>query len=1037
MARLQNLPHPPIAGRHGVRRDEIVRGLLVLAAALVVAVPGYAQIFGKNKVQVESLEWRVLVTPHFEIHFYDDADELAVRASLIAEQAYQEYAARLDRDLPWRVPFILYSSHHDFAQTNISPYLIGEGTQGFTEPLRNRMVLPYTGSHADFVHVIRHELVHAFMFDMAYGGGNDLGRRQLYSIPLWFAEGIAEWFSTGWDAEADMFMRDATINDYVLPLDRVGGFLVYKEGQAAMRLLVERYGSERLIAFWRRIGQTRSVPRALLDVYGLDMEALNELFASDLRRRYWPEFADLEQVDDVARPLTDHQTDQAFLNIRPALNPDGDELVYFSDREGLVDLYVLSAIDGAVIRQLGRSQRSSRFESFHSFRSGLSYAPSGEEIALIAKSGNYETLHTIATANGRVTRSLQLGFDVLASPAWSPDGDSIVFVGTRHGRTDLYLIDLTGGVAARLGPGFTRAEPGPEGTVIVRLTDDIGDESNPVWSPDGRRIAFSFNPLAEVEFEFERLPDGRKRLLWARPVGEADEHPERIAEGVAVVSLDLETGRRCELFDNEAGRRDPVWLDDRRLVVVESAGGIDNLGLVTLDAAGTSVVTSRRLTNLLGGVSHVTYSRRADRLVFSAFHAAGYDLYAADAFLAEWTRREPAGRRPTPVVLEPPPVVARTTPADTLTDRDRIGLVEKYRPGWQVDLSEALAGGTVYFTSAGGLGLANWITLSDLMGDRKLRFLVNFFGSFENSDLSASYYNLKHRIDWGLGVFHYNNFYYSVLTTVGELLPEDSTFKERNYGFFGYASYPINTFQRFDLELQFLTSERTVYELSPDYFLVSTERKTSRLVQPTLAYVQDTALYGSHGPVTGTKWYLAASRSVPLTQDSLDRWTTVLDYRKYWLPWRRNSFAVNVSLAYSGGQNPRAWVLGGPWTLRGYDFYDYQTDANLAGSRLVVWKTEYRMPLVDALFFGWPFGWGFTNVGGAVYFDVGAAWNDRIEFFGKDAAGDWGFRDLRGDIGFAIRTNVLSLPLRFDWAWKTDLRRVYGGIFHFSIGPDF
>jgi len=246
------------------------------------------QYFGKNKVQIENLQWKTLFTPHFEILHYAGAEELAVRASLIAEQAYTEYSDRLDHDIQARVPFILYASHQDFSQTNIMDQLIGEGTGGFSEPFRNRMVLPYNGSHADFVHVIRHELVHVFMFDIAFGRSGGIGRSYFFQVPLWFAEGIAEWFSSGWDGTADMFMRDATINDYLYPLHMVGGFLVYKEGQAAMRLLSEVYGEQSIVEFWKRIGRTRNVDRALLQVYGLEIDDLNELFQKSLRKRYWP-----------------------------------------------------------------------------------------------------------------------------------------------------------------------------------------------------------------------------------------------------------------------------------------------------------------------------------------------------------------------------------------------------------------------------------------------------------------------------------------------------------------------------------------------------------------------------------------------------------------------------------------------------------------------------------------------------------------------------------------------------------------------------
>jgi len=1018
----------------------VLVGVIVLGAALfstVATAPPLAQVYGKNKVQLRNLRWQVLSTPHFDIHYYEEAEELAVRASIIAEKAYREYSDRLDRDLPWKVPFVLYVSHADFAQTNISPYLIGEGTGGFNEPLRNRMVLPYDGTHADFVHVIRHELVHSFMFHMAFGPRADFGRRYFYQLPLWFAEGVAEWFSTGWDKDADMFIRDATINDYLYPLDRVYGFLVYKEGQAAIRMLAELYGPRKLVDFWWRIGSTRSVGRALKDIYGLSMPELNELFRREMRKRYWPSYGDLEQIGEVARPLTDHRADEAFFNGRPALSPEGDQLVYFSDRDDLIDLYLMSAIDGKIIRRLGRSQRSSRFESFHSFRSGMSFAPDGREIALVAKSGNFETLHTIDTETGRITRTLRLGFDVMSSPTWSADGESIVLVGTRLGRTDLYLLDLSGRAAARLGPGFGTAETLANGMSLLRLTDDMGDEHNPVFSPDGSRLVFSHNPLAEIEYEFAIEADGRRRLLWARPHGPQSAGFDRVAAGGCIVVLDLETGLRHEVCGRDAGWRDPVWIDERTLAVVADAGGIDNLAIVHLDETGTQVISSRLLTSVLGGIRHLTYSSRADRLVFSAFHAAGYDLYAADAFAVQWSLREPAGQVPAPVVLEPPAMVKRTTPPEALIDRDGVGLVRDYHPRLTIDMSEALAGGSIYFTSAGGFGMVNVLTLTDLMGDHKIRLLLNFYGSFSNSDLSASYYYLKRRLDVGFGIFSYHNFLNSGLTTVGELIIGDSAFQERNYGLFGWASYPLSTFQRIDFELQSFVSERTQFALNEDFIYIEQGVQTSRLIQPSISFVQDTALFGTHGPVAGSRWSLSFARSVPVSRSSVDRFTMVADVRKYWLPWARNTFATHLSVALSGGDNPRAFVLGGPWTLRGYDYYDYRRLANLAGSKLFLWSFEYRLPLVDYLILGWPLAWGVNDLGAVVFFDMGCAWNDRVTFFGKDDAGHWGFADLRGDIGFGIRTNVFILPLRLDWAWRTDLRRVDGMMFHFSIGPNF
>ncbi len=1012
--------------------------LLLFTCLSLLPLPGHAQFYGKNKVQSHHLRWKTLHTPHFEIMHYEGAEELAVRASLIAEQAYREYANRLDVELPWQIPFVLYASHGDFSQTNISNQLIGEGTGGFSEPFRNRMVLPYNGSHADFVHVIRHELVHVFMFHMAFGRTNNIGGAVFFSIPLWFAEGIAEWMSIGWDGEADMFIRDATINDYLRPLDLTGGFMVYKEGQAAMRLLTERYGEEKLNEFWHKIGRTRSVELALYLVYGLSMEDFNKLFLKSMRQRYWSSYGDLEVADDFARRLTDHNEEHGFSNGRPAISPDGDLLAFFSDRDGLPSLYLMSTIDGKIIRRLAKGYRSSKFESLHSFQSGICFDPLGREVAFIAKSGNEETLYTIDVYNGRITRGLKLELDIASSPAWSPDGSAIVLVGTKHGRTDLYLVDLYGTSAWDLSWATGRTWWLKGGVKIIRLTDDVGDESAPAWSPHGQRLAYAFNGRAEVDFEFEVDSKGRRRLLWAHSRNGDHGGDDRLAPGGSVALLDFDDGQQTLLFPEVAGRRDPVWIDDRTLCMINNATGIANLALVTLDATGKAVADERILTNVLGGISHPDYARNADRLVFSAFHAAGYDLYAADAFQQEWSAREPQGSRPGPITMEPPPVIVREAVNDTLPVADRVGLIEPYRTSFSLDTSGALQGGAIYFTSAGGLGMANVLTLSDMLGNHRLRILINFYGSFDNSDLAVSYFNLSRRVNLGVGAFHYDNFYNSFIATVGELLPRDSFFKERRYGVFALASYPFSTFERFDIEVQLYRATRTTFvDDESGLFLVEGPKTFSQLVSPQISFTHDTAMYGPFGPAIGSRYYFGYAPEFRLSGAGLNRRSGLIDLRKYWMPWRRNTFAIHAMGAISSGPNPRVFVLGGPFTLRGYDFYDYETIPNLSGSNLVMMNLEYRLPLVDYLIFGWPGRWGLSGIGATLFFDAGAAWDDDLKFFGHLNDGSWGLNGLHADYGFGIRTLIGFLPLRFDWAWKTDFRGVKKPVFHFSIGPEF
>src|SRR2546426_10379949 len=254
----------PDGGRGGsetnfMRRLMALAGL-ALALGALAAGPAAAQYFGQNKIQYRQHKWRSISADHFEVYYYDGLDSLAMRVLDLAEKSHEYLSRRMGHSLGRRVPIILYGSHNDFAQTNVTPELIDASTGGFTEVLRDRVVLPFTGSYEDLRHVVVHELTHAFMFDMLYGGSAValLSRQSFYSVPLWFAEGMAEYFSLGIENNAEMFLRDGVIEGYLPPLTYAGGYLVYKQGQSALSYLVDRYGEDRLRDLLRRIRQSHN-----------------------------------------------------------------------------------------------------------------------------------------------------------------------------------------------------------------------------------------------------------------------------------------------------------------------------------------------------------------------------------------------------------------------------------------------------------------------------------------------------------------------------------------------------------------------------------------------------------------------------------------------------------------------------------------------------------------------------------------------------------------------------------------------------------
>src|SRR5919197_1158191 len=173
---------------------------VVLALGVFLAAPGVvnAQVgyFGQNKVQYRTFKFQVMKTTHFDVYYYPEEENAARMAGRMAERWYARFSTLLKHELRNRQPLILYGSGSQFRQTNVVEGDLGEGTGGVTEAYKRRIALPFAGPIQSTDHVLGHELVHAFQYDItntnvSSGGGGAL------NLPLWFIEGMAEYFSLG------------------------------------------------------------------------------------------------------------------------------------------------------------------------------------------------------------------------------------------------------------------------------------------------------------------------------------------------------------------------------------------------------------------------------------------------------------------------------------------------------------------------------------------------------------------------------------------------------------------------------------------------------------------------------------------------------------------------------------------------------------------------------------------------------------------------------------------------------------------------
>jgi Tol biopolymer transport system component len=990
-------------------------GVIIILLVLVICLPNaYGQIFGKNKVQYKDFEWNIIKTPHYDIYYYPGGERLALIAADIAEKAYNKLEKDLRHTPGKRNPIILYCSHNHFKQTNVILDVIGEGTGGFTELFRSRVVLPFTGSYADFEHVLTHELAHVFHVDMLYGNmlTSMAARRALYPVPLWFIEGTAEYFSNPWGNDEDIFMRDAVISGYLIPLqylEYAGGFIIYKEGQSVLKYIEEIYGYEKVLELNRNLKVSRSFDKALEMTLGVDLEKLNDQWQRWLKRRYWPDFVGKKEPEEFAKKMTDHTEDDSNINMAPTLSPDGDKLVYISDKDQYTNIFLMSAIDGEILATLVEGQTISEFEYVHSFRSQMCWSPDSKYISFTAKAGDQDALFIFDVNEKEIVKRFKFSLDGLYSPTWSPDGKQIVFVGLKDAKSNLYMLDNVDEII----------KDDTEDYEIKNLMDDEWDERHPAWSPDGKYLAFSSDRIDGENPEFVNFKYGQYDIFL----------------------MDMETHNVRRVIKHKAKDQYPVWLPDGdKIAFVSDRDNSENLYIYNLESDSLT-----QFTKVLGSILTPSWAINADRLAFSSFDKGGWDVFLLNEPMSLMKEEKDTTKIVDSTVeipvrkfdkdkllldsIKPSFVSSDTGSGDILQEMGKKFKTRKYKVKFEID---ALGGGVSYNT-IGSFYAMSQINLSDVMGDNRIALGLSAFGnSLKEADAYVYYYYLPNQTDYGIGAFHFKNYYYSNKSIFGEYFEKDMPYSERTYGIDFGLSRPFNRYRRIDFSTRMMKVERQIYEESPGGIFYLDETENMFITQLGLAFVTDNTLWGYTGPVNGKRYYLSLEKTL---FSDWDYTTAIAEYRRYIRIFSRHNIAFRLLGAASYGDEAQIFHLGGPETLRGYD-YEY-----VSGSNVGLLNLEYRFPFIDYLGFVAPLPLRFQYIRGVTFFDLGSAWDeDETETWqgiAHDDEGDFYLKDINASWGFGWRMRVLSFVLKFDIGWGTDFSSQTDERYNFSLGAEF
>lgn len=829
---------------------------LILILLLIISTSN-AQFtyFGRNKVQYEKFNWQVLKTEHFDIYYYPEITTIAEIGARFAEESYEDLKIKFNHIVLQRIPLIFYNTHIHFQQTNTVPGLLPEGVGGFFEFMKGRVVLPFDGSLRQFRHVIKHELVHVFMMNKIRRIQTDYRLTTDNLPPLWFVEGLAEFWSTEWDDQAEMILRDAVLNGNIIGLkdiDRIlGTYLMYKFGQKILEFVAERYGEEKILLLLESYWKSTNFEDVWKLTLGVNYSEFDKEWKYYLRKKYFP----IIQKEDLPGFTSQKLTDFGY-NFSPIYYKDkyGEWLIYLANRDGYSSIYKqkIEVNQKSKPELLVQGEKTDELESLHLFRSSIDVSKNGN-IVFVSKSKGRDRLNLFRLSDNKIIFSTSFD-DILSitNPKFSKDCDKVVFSGIdMKGFRDIFIYDL-------------------KNDKLERLTNDYYDDRNPSFSPDGNFVVFTSDRTnRENKFYYN------------------------------LYLIDIRDLSLTNITLLEANQAFPTFTEDgNRILFTSNLEGVSNIWSIEAKKLNNdNFIFSEKIQKVTAFTSSIYDPYVKDSsLYFVAFENFSFQIYKVDNYLKGVSSIN----------------ISHESKSNTINQNwilkgiDGIKVKEriKYEREYNLDFAQShITTNPVYGTSGGAL-----FSISDLLSDDNYQFLI--FNTAQSRDeflksfnIAISRISLAQKTNYAYGVFHFSGRRYDIRDS-------DEYFYERSYGVYFALSYPFSFFRRLEATFSLANSDKEV-------FFTSKSRK-ALLLTNSISYVFDNSLWASSGPIDGSRFMVLLSQTNDIKYSNVNYFSFMLDYRYYLRIGLKSAFASRFQFFFNEGREARRFFMGGNWDLRGY-----------------------------------------------------------------------------------------------------------------------
>lgn len=590
------------------------------------------------------LNWKVIETEHFRVHYHQGAGRTANQVAKIAEDIYPSITGLYDYRPDFKFDFVIKDTD-DYA--NGAAYFFDTKIEIWAENLDYVL----RGTHHWLLDVVTHEFTHMISLQTAlkfsrkvpagwfqFFGYEDERRPDVVrgfpdvlisypisgvTIPAWFAEGTAQ-FQTAdrrfdyRDSHREMILRDRVVTGNLLDLNAMGTFgknsigneSAYNQGFDFVRFLAREYGDTVVARLMKQASSpiTLSFKGVLEKVTGVEGDELHRRWHQELKSKYNERLVTINANLQTGEAIEN----EGIGNMFPAVSPDGQSLAYL--KTGGADYLSQNKL---IIRNINTAEETTVSSGVNA---SLAWSPGGDFLlyAKITKTPDtgsfFSDLYVYAIADKkehRLTKGMRA-----RHPDWSNDGKRLSFVVGSDGLTHLFTMsmdDLSGTLASK--DWKTRYYHLQQHQYVEQPDPALSGN----WREFYRRCSYRGGELTQLT----RFTDGRQIFhpRWS-PGDRYLYFDTALGYGRDIARIPSGGGDMTMILDERFDERYPVFdREGKKLWYASDKTGIYNLYSYDL-ASGETVSYS----NVIGGAFMPAPATNGD-LYYSHYVDQGYKIY--------------------------------------------------------------------------------------------------------------------------------------------------------------------------------------------------------------------------------------------------------------------------------------------------------------------------------------------------------------------------------------------------------------------------